>query len=156
MALAGMPSYRVSSGPERAQSALFLYRRNPNAPSVPVPESTIQTALSPGPRPMSGERSRWDAVAPALDRLQQLEGPFQYAISLSGGMTYTQFGLTSIRLQLKDVHSCISLQQLDHHALVLGARCGIRTKAIPLSAAICVKNCSNASNPPAEAPMPTM
>ena len=31
----------------------------------------------------------------------------------------------------------------------------MRTKAIPLSGGIWEKNCSNASSPPAEAPMPT-
>jgi hypothetical protein len=39
--------------------------------------------------------------------------------------------------------------------LCSGARWGTRTKAMPLSAGMLVKKCSNASNPPAEAPMPT-
>jgi hypothetical protein len=39
--------------------------------------------------------------------------------------------------------------------LCSGARWGIRTKAMPLSAGMLVKKCSKASSPPAEAPMPT-
>src|SRR5689334_8544818 len=36
-----------------------------------------------------------------------------------------------------------------------GLRCCTRMKAIPVSGGICTKNCSNASRPPAEAPIPT-
>src|SRR5579872_4270639 len=39
--------------------------------------------------------------------------------------------------------------------LCVGSRCGIRTKAIPLSAGMWAKNFLNASSPPAEAAMPT-
>jgi hypothetical protein len=48
MALPGMPSYRVVFGSWTSTSPPFsLIARNPNAPSLPVPESTMQMALSP-------------------------------------------------------------------------------------------------------------
>ena len=40
--------------------------------------------------------------------------------------------------------------------LWFGSRCWITTNAIPLLRGTLVKNCSNASNPPADAPIPTI
>src|SRR5512139_4133059 len=40
--------------------------------------------------------------------------------------------------------------------LCVGSRCWTITKAMPLSSGTCFRNCSIASRPPAEAPMPTM
>src|SRR5512140_2301203 len=40
--------------------------------------------------------------------------------------------------------------------LCVGSRCWTITKAMPLSLGTCLRNCSMASRPPAEAPMPTM
>ena len=38
----------------------------------------------------------------------------------------------------------------------VGSRCWITTKAIPHCAGILVRNCDNASSPPADAPIPTI
>ena len=40
--------------------------------------------------------------------------------------------------------------------LCVGSRCWTMTKAMPLPSGTCLRNCSSASSPPAEAPMPTM
>jgi hypothetical protein len=53
----------------------------------------------------------------------------------------------------------IEVNLLSNSTIMLscdGSRCGIRTKAIPLSEGIAEKNFLNASNPPAEATSPTM
>src|SRR4030095_2014753 len=74
-----------------------------------------------------------------------------------GGMTYTWLGstgrslvtsLTGIEVVL--LKSCVSA------LACIGSRCCTRTNPIPVSSGRCFSNSVNASNPPADAPMPTM
>ena len=66
------------------------------------------------------------------------------------GSTFKPFEATSAGILVKrDRISGIELW-------AVGSRCCTMTKAMPLSGGILLKNCSRASNPPAEAPIPTM
>jgi hypothetical protein len=78
-------------------------------------------------------------------------------MSLFGGMTYTQSGRTPGAIpDLDDFHGGGTLKQFGHDALPRRVQCWMMTNAMPLPAGTRPRNCSRASSPPAEAPMPTI
>jgi hypothetical protein len=58
--------------------------------------------------------------------------------------------------RIDDRHSGRPAKDLGKHALAVRRQVVTTTKASPLPAGRDLKNCSSASTPPAEAPMPTM
>src|SRR5512141_1251925 len=77
-------------------------------------------------------------------------------ISLPGGMMKTLFGATVIPSFTSLTGMEVVLERSAVSMLsCAGARCWIRTKAIPGLAGRVLNNCVNASSPPADAPTPT-
>ena len=90
-------------------------------------------------------------------RIEQVQNPVQ-----DGHVLVRRDHIDAVRLNrgaildLDDLHAGGALEQFGHEPLCVGSRCWTMTNAMPLSAGTCRRNCSNASSPPAEAPMPTM
>ena len=83
--------------------------------------------------------------------------PCRIDMSLLGGITYTQSCRTKVR-SLTCV-TFIGVQRWSSSAmspLRVGSRCWTITKAIPHFTGTFFMNCSSASSPPADAPMPTI
>jgi hypothetical protein len=78
-------------------------------------------------------------------------------MSLFGGITYTQSARTVVRsltwMTFMPVARCSSSGMMP---LCVGSRCWTMTNAMPLPGGTRARNCSKASSPPADAPMPTM
>ena len=73
-----------------------------------------------------------------------------------GGITNTKFAVTGIP-SAAAVTGIVVLALSNSTSMLTrcGSKCWTSTKAIPLLAGILAKNRVNASNPPADAPMPT-
>ena len=127
-------------------------------PSVPVPDSTMQTAFSPWSpaRDMKNVSIGMRCSRGGAGRSTRRMPPLMVSVA-SGGMTETllaEAGMPSSasRTGIAVWRAISSTSML----LWFGSRCWTRTNAMSLSAGMAAKNALNALRPPAEAPMPTI
>ena len=159
-ALAGMPLMATWSKPACAmvRPPCSLTVRSPRAPSLPVPDSTMLTAQSP-----------WSSASEvknvSMGHRYCLGGAGLLTCSTrswmvrvaSGGITYTCPGSTTIPSAASSTGIEVCRPSRSTSMLSCwGARCCTSTKAMSVSAGMRLKNPRKASNPPAEAPMPTI
>src|SRR5881396_2767230 len=91
------------------------------------------------------------------DRGARFRTPLTMVMLVFGGMTYTRPGSTRTPCVTSTTGSGVVLDRISLRMLgYFGSRCWTSTKAIAASRDRCASNSENASNPPAEAPMPTI
>ena len=125
----------------------------PAVPSAPVPDRMTPTASSP--RSVASERRKQSIGCSAFPRGARTNRPEATVISTFDGMTWTRFGRNIIPSIASHTGICVAFSNKPASWLsCLGSRCCTSTKAIPASGGSPLSNCTNASNPPAEAPIP--
>ena len=95
-------------------------------------------------------------LAPRGNRFEHLELSVQDGQVRIRGNHVDVIGLNLHPIfHLDDLHLGVPRRSSGIMPLCVGSRCGTRTNAKPVSGGKWEKNCSNASNPPADPPIPT-
>ena len=159
MALRGILSNFAVAGSCTITIPFFSFKAQiPALPSEPMPERMT-------PIPCSCRSSASERKKKSIGRRSPLASigsnswstPFNIDILLFGGITYTQFDLTVMRsFTWKTFIFEIRWSNSGNKPFCVGSRCWITTYAIPLFSGTLPRNCSNASSPPADAPIPTI
>ncbi len=135
-----------------------LIARSPKTPSEPMPERitaiacSLHSSASERKKKSIGRRKPRGVIGSC-----RCSFPWRNDKSLFGGITNIWLGSTTNPSLASVTGMVVKRRSNSGRALACsGDKCWITTKAMPASAGTCVKNCSRASSPPAEQPMPAI